>query len=82
MDENGWYGCAVGELPAQLAALNAAHVAVHRLAVEAWPEGSREKAVQAMLLDPLTAAACTLDEGRAMANELLDSQPEFLGYLK
>jgi len=82
VDENGWHGCSVGELPPQLAALNGAHVAVHRLAVQAWQEGSREKAVEAMLLDPLTAAVCTLDEGRAMAEELLDSQPEFLGYLK
>jgi hypothetical protein len=34
------------------------------------------------MLDPLTAAACTLDDARAMANELLDSQPEHLAYLK
>jgi alpha-galactosidase len=82
VDENGWHGCSVGKLPAQLAALNIAHVNVHRLAVEAWQHKSREKAIHAIMLDPLTAAVCTMDEARAMANELLDSQPEHLGYLR
>jgi alpha-galactosidase len=82
VDENGWHGCAVGPLPSQLAALNLAHINVHRLAVEAWQEKSREKAIHAIMLDPLTAAVCTMDDARAMANELLDSQPEHLGYLK
>ncbi len=82
VDENGWHGCSVGVLPSQLAALNLAHINVHRLAVEAWKEGCREKAIHAMMLDPLTAAVCTMDDARAMAGELLDSQPEHLGYLR
>jgi len=82
VDHNGWQPCYFGELPPQCAALNAAHVSVQRVAVQAWKERSRDKAIQAMMLDPLTAAVCTLDEARAMANELLDSQPEHLGYLK
>lgn len=82
VDENGWHGCFVGDIPSQLAALNLAHINVHRLAVEAWQQRSREKAIQAIMLDPLTAAVCTMDSARAMANELLDSQPKHLGYLK
>ena len=82
VDENGWHGCAVEPLPSQLAALSLAHINVHRLAVEAWREKSREKAIHAIMLDPLTAATCTLDDARAMGNELLDSQPELVGYLK
>ena len=82
VDENGWHGCSVGTLPSQLAALNLAHINVHRLAVEAWEGKCREKAIQAMMLDPLTAAVCTMDSARAMASELIDSQPEFLGYLR
>jgi alpha-galactosidase len=82
VDENGWHGCSVGKLPSQLAALNLAHINVHRLAVEAWQEKSREKAIHAIMLDPLTAAVCTMDDARAMANELLDSQPELVGYLR
>jgi alpha-galactosidase len=82
VDHNGWQPCYFGELPPQCAALNAAHVSVQRVAVEAWKEGSRERAIQAIMLDPLTAAVCTLEQARAMADELLDSQPEHLGYLK
>ena len=82
VDHNGWQPCYFGELPPQCAALNTAHVSVQRVAVQAWKERSREKAIQAMMLDPLTAAVCTLDDARAMANELLDSQPEHLGYLE
>jgi alpha-galactosidase len=82
VDHNGWQPCYFGELPAQCAALNTAHVSVQRVAVQAWKEASRETAIQAMMLDPLTASVCTLDQARAMANELLDSQPEHLGYLR
>jgi len=82
VDHNGWQPCHFGELPAPCAALNTAHVSVQRVAVQAWKEASRETAIQAVMLDPLTAAVCTLDEARAMANELLDSQPEHLGYLR
>ncbi|MCJ7751935.1 MAG: alpha-glucosidase/alpha-galactosidase [Armatimonadetes bacterium] len=82
VDHNGWQPCRIHDLPAQLAALNLTHTSVHRLAVEAWKEASRAKAIEAILLDPLTAATLTLDKARAMANELLDSQPEHLSYLK
>jgi len=82
VDHNGWQPCYFGELPGPCAALNTAHVSVQRVAVQAWKEASRERAIQAVMLDPLTAAVCTLDEARAMANELLDSQPEHLGYLR
>jgi alpha-galactosidase len=82
VDHNGWQPCYFGALPSQLAALSLPHVSVQRLAVEAWRERSREKAIQAIALDPLTAAVCTLGQAREMANELLDSQPELLGYLE
>jgi alpha-galactosidase len=82
VDHNGWQPCYFGALPAQCAALNTAHVSVQRVAVEAWKQASRDRAIQAIMLDPLTAAVLTLDGARAMANELLDSQPALLGYLK
>ena len=82
VDHNGWQPCYFGSLPAQCAALNTAHVSVQRVAVEAWKQASRDRAIQAIMLDPLTAAVLTLDGARAMANELLDSQPALLGYLK
>ena len=51
-----------GALPEQLAALNRAHMAVHELVVEAVMKRDRQKAKYALMLDPLTAAVCSLDE--------------------
>lgn len=51
-----------GALPEQLAALNRAHMAVHELVVEAVTKRDRQKAKYALMLDPLTAAVCSLDE--------------------
>ncbi len=51
-----------GPLPEQLAALNRAHMAVHELVVEAVIERDRRKAKYALMIDPLTAAVCSLDE--------------------
>ncbi|HXI96974.1 MAG TPA: hypothetical protein VNG04_12665, partial [Candidatus Acidoferrum sp.] len=51
-----------GSLPEQLAALNRSHMAVHELVVEALLERDRGKARYALMLDPLTAAVCSLEE--------------------
>jgi alpha-galactosidase len=51
-----------GKLPEQLAALNRSHMAVHELVVEALLERNRQKAKYALMLDPLTAAVCSLEE--------------------
>src|SRR2546428_3921593 len=51
-----------GSLPEQLAALNRAHMAVHELVVEALLERDRQKAKYALMIDPLTAAAGSLEE--------------------
>jgi alpha-galactosidase len=53
---------AFGALPEQLAALNRSHMAVHELVVQSLLERDRKKAKYALMLDPLTAAACSLDE--------------------
>ncbi len=51
-----------GPLPEQLAALDRAHMAVHELVVEAVMERDRRKAKYALMIDPLTAAVCSLEE--------------------
>jgi alpha-galactosidase len=51
-----------GVLPEQLAGLNRAHMAVHELIVEAVTERDRRKAKYALMIDPLTAAVCSLEE--------------------
>ncbi len=59
------------------------NVNVQMLAAEAALNGDPERLVQAVALDPLTSAVCTLDEIREMCAEMLEAQrqwlPEFAG---
>ena len=63
-----------GPLPEQLAALNRAHMAVHELVVQALLERDREKARLALMLDPLTAAVCSLEEISQMFDEMWEAE--------
>ena len=67
-----------GSLREQLAGLNRAHMAVHELVVEALLERSRQKAKYALMLDPLTAAVCSLEEIDRLFEEMWDAEREFL----
>jgi len=79
VDRLGLHPTVVGKLPSQLAALNMTNVLAQGLAVEAGIEGDAEKVVQAVALDPLTAAVCTLAEIRQMATEMFEAEAEWLG---
>jgi len=81
VDQDGVHPCVVGELPPQLAALNHANVVVQDLAVQAVLEFDREKAIHACMLDPLTAAVCTLAEIREMCEKLFEVEGGLLDYL-
>jgi alpha-galactosidase len=70
VDRKGIQPGAFGALPEQLAALNRAHMAVHELVVQALLERDREKARLALMLDPLTAAVCSLEEISRMFDEM------------
>jgi len=78
VDSNGVQPTAIGALPAQLAALNRTNVNVQELIVEAALVGDTEAVYHAVMLDPLTAAACTLPQIRAMVDELLAAQAQWL----
>ena len=67
-----------GALPEQLAGLNRAHMSVHELVVQALIERDREKAKMALMLDPLTAAVCSLDEISAMFDEMWKAERQHL----
>ena len=71
VDRLGLHPTVVGDLPIQCAALNMTNVLVQGLAVEAALKGDPELVVQAVALDPLTAAVLTLKEIRDMVRELL-----------
>jgi len=74
VDGTGLHPVHLGPLPPQLAALDAAHMYVHELLVEAVLNRSREAALHALLLDPLTAAVCSPAEIRAMFDEMWEAE--------
>ena len=78
VDKNGIQPTHFGTLPEQLAALNRTHMAVHELVVQALLERDRQSALYALMLDPLTAAVCSLEEIRNMFDEMWEAQRPFL----
>lgn len=82
VDRKGIQPTYFGALPTHLANLDAQHMAFHNLAATAVLEKNREAAVHALMCDPLTAAVCSLEEIRAMFDEMVAAQrnylPEFL----
>jgi len=68
-----------GALPEQLAALNRSHMAVHELVVQSLLERDRQKAKYALMLDPLTAAVCSLEEIDKLFDEMWEAEKESLG---
>jgi alpha-galactosidase len=78
VDRNGIQPTRFGELPSQCAALNQTNINVQRLAVEAALLGSKEHVYHAVMLDPLTAAVCTLDQIRSMVDDLFEANEGWL----
>jgi alpha-galactosidase len=78
VDARGIHPIAVGALPTQLAALNRTNVNVQELIVEAAVRGKRDAVYHAVMLDPLTAAACTLPQIHALVDELFEAEAHWL----
>ena len=82
VDRRGVQPTHFGTLPAQLAALNQQHLAFHDLAATAVIEQDRDAAEYALMIDPLTAAVCSLEEIHQLFDEMVSVQrpylPEFL----
>ncbi|HOF88515.1 MAG TPA: alpha-galactosidase [Armatimonadota bacterium] len=78
VDREGLHPLRVGDLPIQCAALNQSNVTVQALAVEAALTGDPELAMQAIAMDPLTSAVCTLAEVREMTAALFAAEAPWL----
>jgi alpha-galactosidase len=78
VDAGGLHPTHFGPLPPQLAALDAAHMYVHELMVEAVLGQDRGAALHALMLDPLTAAVCSPAEIGAMFEEMWEAEREDL----
>jgi alpha-galactosidase len=82
VDGAGLHPASIGELPTQLAALDRQHTTVYELAVEGALDGNRAKVHQAVKLDPLSGAACSLDELHEMTEELIEANEAYLPTLE
>ena len=78
VDREGFHSVKFGKVPEQLAALNRSHMAVHELVVDALLHHNRESALYALMIDPLTAAVCSLAEIEKMFDEMWQAQRQFL----
>jgi alpha-galactosidase len=78
IDGNGIQPIKVGALPPQLAALNRTNINVQELIVEAALTGNVDAVYHATMLDPLTAAVCTLPQIHAMVGEMLTAEAGWL----
>ncbi len=63
-----------------MAALDRAHAAPHELMAAAVLERDRGAALHALLLDPLSAAVCSLEEIRSMFDEMWEAERQDLAY--
>lgn len=81
VDANGIQPTTIGTLPAQLAALNRACINVQELVVEACLTGDTDAVYHAVMVDPLTAAVCTLPQIKSMVKEMLAAQAHWLPQL-
>ena len=81
INRKGINPCYYGRLPEHLAALNRSNMAFFELAVESVLQKDREMAMRALMMDPLTAAVCSLSEIKAMFDELYEAQKDYIAEL-
>ena len=78
IDRSGINPTRYGELPPQMAALCSSNMSMFELGATAAVERSKEAAIHALMLDPLTAAVCSPAEIRDMTLELFAAEKAFL----
>ena len=81
IDRNGIQPTRYGALPRQMAAICRSNMNVFDLGAQAAIEKSKEMAIHALMLDPLTSAVCSPAQIRKMTLELFKAEADFLpGY--
>ncbi len=82
VDGRGINPCYVGDLPAQLAALNMTNVNAQLLTIKAARSKKIEDIYQAAMLDPHTAAELSLDDIVKMCDEMIEAHGEYMSMYK
>lgn len=77
-NEGGIQPCHIGALPHQLAALNLRQISVHQVAVDAALTGKKDYIYQAAMLDPHASSELTIDEIRALVDDMIESHGNWL----
>lgn len=81
VDSGGIRPTRFGALPPQMAAVSASNMATITIAAQAAVERSKEAAIHALLLDPLTSAVLSPAEIKKMTLEMFAAEAKFLpGY--
>jgi len=81
IDRNGVQPTRFGALPSQMAAICSSNLGIFDLGATAAIERSKEAAIHALMLDPLSATVCSPAEIKAMTLEMFAAEKAFLpGY--
>lgn len=78
VDRNGINPCYVGALPEQCAALNRTNINTQLLTIEAAVTMKKEYIYMAAMLDPHTSAELSMDDIKAMCDDLITAHGEWL----
>jgi len=78
VDASGVTPCYIGDLPPQLAALNRTNINVQLLTIEAAVTLKKEYIYYAAMLDPHTSSELTIDEIKAMCDDLIEAHGDWL----
>jgi alpha-galactosidase len=81
-DDMGVQPTMVGALPLQLAALNRTMINVQELAADGGVRGDRDAIHHAVLMDPLTAAVCDMDQIHRIVDQLFAAEADLLPQFK
>jgi alpha-galactosidase len=78
IDSNGLNPCFVGDLPEQLAALNNSNIGVQLMTIQAAKSRRKEDVYMAAYLDPHTKAELSLDDIKALCDDLFEAHKDWL----
>ena len=81
-DRMGFKTTIAGALPDHLAIMANITARVESLVVEAAMKKSKEMVYQAVYMDPLSSAVCSMEEIKSMCDELFEINREYLGDYK
>ena len=78
VDRNGLNPCYVGDLPEQCAAINRTNINVQLLTIQAAVTLKKEYIYMAAMLDPHTASELSMDDIKAMCDDLIEAHKGWL----